>query len=108
MAVGTLTKLGGNLESPRNSSPSDYSAVGPSGAAGMQSGAGQLVKLTQDQEGPRHTEDSGDNTPSVWGVKGFNVGKSKGEGEGGSSMAIKCSVDLSTGQTVPNAEDMTY
>lgn len=102
MAVGTLTKLSGNLESPRDSKPSDYSAVGPSGAAGTQSGAGQLVKLTQDQEGPRHTEDSGDNTPSVWGVKGFTVGKAKSD-----STPMKCdwSVDLKSGQTSPNAAE---
>lgn len=105
MAVGTLTKLGGNLESPRNSSPSDYPAVGPSGAAGTQSGAGQLVKMSKEQEGPRHTEDSGDNTPSVWGVKGFNVGKSKGE-----STSVKCnwSVDLSSGQISPSVMTDPY
>ncbi len=49
MAVGTLTKLGGNLEQPRDSKPSDYTAV------------------------------------------------AKSKGEGGSSVASKCSVDLKTG-----------
>ena len=94
-----LMKLGGNLESPRDSKPSDYPAVGPSGAAGEASGAGKLVDLTEAQEGPRHTEDDGENTPSNWGVedKGFSVQKNKGEGDGGSAIKISCSVDLGSG-----------
>ena len=109
MAVGTLIKLGGNLDTPRDSKPSDYPAVGPSGAAGEASGKGQLVKQTMNQEGPRHSEDSGENTPSVWGkVEGNTVQKSKGEGEGGSSLSIKGSVDLKTGQMSPEACKQDY
>jgi hypothetical protein len=109
MAVGTLIKLGGNLEQPRDSKPSDYPAVGPQGPAGESSGAGKLMKLTQNQEGPMHTQDSGDQTPSVWGkTDGFTVQKSKGEGEGGSSLSIKGSVDLKTGQMSPEACKQTY
>ena len=109
MAVGTLTKLGGNLESPRDSKPSDYPAVGPMGAAGEASGAGQLVKQTMNQEGPRHTQDGGENTPSEWGkADGFTVAKSKGEGEGGSSLSIKGSVDFNSGQMSPEACKQDY
>ena len=109
MAVGSLTKLGGNLESPRDSKPSDYPAVGPSGAAGEASGAGQLVKQTLNQEGPRQSEDSGENTPSVWGkVEGYAVAKNKGEGAGQSSLSYKGSVDCKTGQMSPEAVDQTY
>ena len=105
MAVGNgLIKLGGNLEQPRDSKPSDYPAVGPLGPAGEASGAGQLVKQTVNQEGPRHSEDSGPNTPSVWGkVEGYAVQKNKGEGEGGSAVKCDWGVDFKTGQTTPNA-----
>ncbi len=104
-----LIKLGGNLESPRNSKASDYPAVGPMGAAGEASGKGQLVKQTMNQEGPRHTQDGGENTPSVWGKDGeFAVQKNKGEGEGGSSLSIKGSVDLKTGQMSPEACKQDY
>ena len=105
MAIGSLVSLGGNLESPRDSKPSDYPAVGPSGAAGMSSGAGQLVKLTEAQEGPRHTEDAGEQTPSTWGVedRGFVVEKNKGEGGSPSTaVSIPVSIDCDSGQIVPN------
>jgi hypothetical protein len=95
-----LISLGGNLEQPRMSKPSDYPAVGPSGAEGMSSGAGQLVKQTPNQEGPMHTQDSGDMTSSVWGKDGeFKVGQAKGEG-----TAVKCdwSVSLETGMVSPD------
>ena len=106
MAVGTLITLGGNLDSPRDSKPSDYPAVGPSGSAGEASGAGQLVKQTMNQEGPRHTPDGGENTPSEWGkADGFTVAKAKSQ-----STAVKCdwSVDLSTGQVSPNVATAKY
>ena len=103
-AVGGLIKMGGNLENPRDAKASDWASVGPSGAAGSSSGAGKLVTLTENQEGPRHTEDGGENTPSEWGIDGMVVAVNKGEG-GTASTAVKCdwSVDLSTGQTSPNA-----
>jgi hypothetical protein len=106
-AVGGLIKMGGNLENPRDSKPSDWASVGPSGAAGSSSGAGKLVTQTLAQEGPRHTEDSGINTASVWGqVSGFEVAKNKGE-SGTAPGAVKCdwSVDFQSGQTVPNAAE---
>jgi len=109
MAVGTLTKIGGNLENPRDSKPSDYPAVGPSGAAGEASGAGKLVTQTEAQEGPRHTEDGGENTPAVWGkAEGFTVAKNKGEGSGGSAVKCDWSVDLSTGQVAPPVTTNPY
>ena len=95
-----LISLGGNLEQPRMSKPSDYPAVGPSGAEGMSSGAGQLVKQTMTQEGPMHTQDSGEGSPSVWGKDGeFKVGQAKSEG-----TAVKCdwSVDFESGAVSPN------
>ena len=104
--MGGLIKQGGNLESPREASGKDWPNVGASGPAGQSSGANQLVKQTTEQEGPMHTQDSGDRTPSVWGKADFPVGKSKGEG-GMASTAVKCdwSVDLSSGQTMPNAAE---
>lgn len=108
--MGALVKLGGNLEDPRNSKPTDWPNVGPSGSAGEESGAGKLVPQTEAQEGPRHTEDSGENTPSVWGkVEGFTVSKNKGEGGMASTaVSIKGSVDLNTGEMSPNAMEQTY
>ena len=108
--MGSLVKLGGNLESPRESKPSDWPNVGASGSAGEASGAGKLISQTENQCGPRHTEDSGDNTPSKWGSDGgFTVGKSKGEGGMAStSISIKGSIDCVTGQMSPNAEEQTY
>lgn len=100
---GGLIKLGGNLEDPRNAKASDFSAVGPMGAAGESSGAGQLVKQTLTQEGPRHTQDGGENSSSVWGKDGeFPVVKNKGEGSGQSSIKCDWGVDFETGQSVPN------
>lgn len=104
-----LIKLGGNLESPRDSKASDYPAVGPMGAAGEESGKGMLVKQTMNQEGPRHAQDSGENTPSVWGKQdGFTVAKNKGEGEGQSNIKWDCAVDFKTGQVSPNVAVSKY
>ena len=109
-AMGGLIKLGGNLDEPRNAKATDWPNVGASGPAGEASGAGKLVTQTEAQEGPRHTEDSGENTPSVWGkVEGFTVAKNKGEGGVASTaVSIKGAIDCNTGQMVPNAEDQTY
>ena len=100
--MGGLIKLGENLEQPRLSKPSDWPAVGPSGPEGEAKGDGQLLKQTPNQEGPMHTQDSGDMTPSVWGKDEFKVGQAKSEG-----TAVKCdwSVDFKTGQTLPNASE---
>ena len=109
MSDSGLIKLGGNLESPRESKPSDWPNVGASGPAGQSSGANQLVKQTTEQEGPMHTQDSGDRTPSVWGKADFPVGKSKGEGGTASTaVSIKGSVDLNTGEMSPEAREQTY
>lgn len=109
MSVGSLISLGGNLENPRDSKPSDYPAVGPSGAEGSSSGAGTLVKQTTNQEGPRNTQDSGDQTPSVWGKDGeFSVTTSKGEGAGQSSLSYKGSVDFNSGEMSPAACKQDY
>jgi len=78
MAVGTLIKLGGNLEQPRDSKPSDYSGVGPSGSAGEASGAGKLVVKSADPASPSD----------------FKVGQSK---EDSTSVKVACSVDLVSG-----------
>ena len=105
MTVGSLISLGGNLEDPRNAKASDFgSGDYASGPAGQASGENQLVKQTTTQEGPMHTQDSGEGSPSVWGKADFPVGKSKGEG-GMASTAVKCdwAVDFNSGQTVPNA-----
>jgi hypothetical protein len=106
MAAGSLISLGGNLEQPRLSKPSDYPAVGPSGPEGSSSGAGKLVSQNLNQEGPQHSQDSGEHTGASWGKAEWTVGVSKGEG-GSPSTAVKCawSVDLSSGQTIPNARD---
>ena len=106
MAVGSLIALGGNLENPRDSKPSDYPAVGPSGAAGSSSGEGQLVKQSVNQEGPRHSQDDGDQTGAKWGKADWTIGKSTGGG--GTSVSYKGAVDFNTGQMVPCSVDQTY
>lgn len=99
---GGLIALGGNLEHPRDSKPSDYSPVGPMGAAGESSGAGKLVMQTMQQEGPRHAQDGGENTPADWGKQeGFTVSVNKGEGSGQSSVKCAWGVDFETGQISP-------
>jgi hypothetical protein len=108
-AMGGLIKLGGNLENPRDAKATDWPNVGASGPAGESSGAGKLVSQTEAQEGPMHTQDSGDMTPSVWGKADFPVMKSKGEGGmAPTSLSIKGSVDCSTGQMEPRADLQTY
>ena len=103
MSDSRLIKLGGNLESPRESKASDWPNVGASGSAGEASGAGKLISQTENQGGPRHTQDSGDNTPSKWGSDGgFTVAKSKSNS---TSVSIKGSVDLVTGQISPNVAE---
>ena len=105
-SMGSLVKLGGNLESPRDSKAQDWPNVGSSGSAGEASGAGKLISQTENQCGPRHTQDSGDNTPSKWGSDGgFTVAKSKSQS---TSLSIKGSIDCVTGQMSPNAEEQTY
>ena len=108
--MGKLIALGGNLESPRESKASDWPNVGSSGSVGEASGAGKLIMQTENQCGPRHTQDSGDNTPSKWGMDGgFTVAKNKGEsGSAPASMSIKGSIDLETGQMSPDATQQTY
>jgi hypothetical protein len=97
--MGGLVKLGGNLEQPRDSKPSDWPAIGPSGPEGEAKGANQLLKQTPNQEGPMHTQDSGDMTPSVWGKDEFKVGQAKSDS---TSVSIPYSVDCTTGQISPN------
>ena len=99
MAVGNLVSLGGNLESPRESKPSDYTAIGPIGVAGSASGAGQLVRQNLNQEGPQHSQDGGELTPSTWGKAEWTVGKAS---EGSTSISIPQSVDFETGNITPN------
>ena len=106
MAIGDLVKLNGGLESPRQCKPSDFPAVGPTGAEGSSSGAGQLVKQTDAQMSPRRVGDSGDQKPSVWGKDEWKVGKSSSEA--GTSVSFKGSVDLKCGQMVPCACDQKY
>lgn len=93
--MGGLISLNENLESPRYCKPSDFPMVGPSGSEGMASGAGKVLAQTECQEGPRHTQDGGEGTPSVWGkAEGFSVGKAK---SGASTVSSQCSVDLESG-----------
>lgn len=110
----TLIKLGGNLEEPRNSKPSDYPAVGPSGAAGMAMGQDKLVPMNTNQWMPMHTEDDGPGTPvptdrSRLIAMNFPVSKNMGEsGMKPTDVSIPGSVDLKTGQMSPMAEMQTY
>ena len=101
-----LIKLGGNLENPRNSKPSDYPAVGPTGAEGMSSGEGALVKQTDNQWRPMGTQDNGDQTPSVWGKADWTVGKSSADA--GTSVACPVSVDLKDGFVAPDVRTKPY
>lgn len=100
---GGLVSLPGNLESPRQAKSSEFGSGNyASGPAGMASGQNQLVKQTMTQEGPMHTQDSGDQTPSVWGKADFPVAKNAGEG--GPAGAVKCdwTVNLASGQISPD------
>ena len=106
MAAGSLISLGGNLEQPRLSKPSDYPAVGPTGAEGSSSGAGKLVSQNLNQEGPQHSQDSGEHTGAAWGKAEWTIGKSTAGG--GTSVPYKCSVDLTEGQMIPNAKEQKY
>jgi len=102
MAIGDLIKLGGNLESPRQCKPSDFPMTGGSGPAGMASGAGKLVELSDEQESPRRVQDDGDQMPSNWSKDVWKVGKSSSEA-GTSVKAKRDQVDLITGAMIPNA-----
>lgn len=105
--MAELISLGGNLCCPANSKPSDFTVGGPSlGAAGsMPAGENKLISQTTNQEGTRHTQDSGPGTPSVWGKADFPVTVSTGEGGGPSkAVSIPQSVDFSTGQISPNVK----
>ena len=110
----SLIKLGGNLDNPAASKPSDYPAVGPTGAAGMSSGAGKLVPQNTNQDGPRHTEDGGPGMPVPSDrsrVISENFKVSVNGGEGGmksTAVSIPGSVDLSSGAMSPTADKQTY
>lgn len=84
MAVGTLVKSGGNLENPRDSKPSDYPAVGPTGAEGSSSGEGQLVKQSPTQ-----------NVNNDVTASDFKVGSSSADA--GTAVKVACSVNLTSG-----------
>lgn len=94
MAVGTLISLGGNLENPRDSKPSDYSAVGPTGAEGSSSGEGQLVKQSPTQIVNNDIKASD-----------FKVGQSSAAG---TSVSCPVSVDLKDGFVVPDVRTKPY
>lgn len=100
-----LIKLAGNLANPRDSKPSDYSPVGPTGPEGSSSGAGQLVKQNLNQEGPMHSQDSGVNTQAEWGKAEWTVGKAS---EGSTAVSYKGAVDFNSGSMVPGAKEQTY
>jgi hypothetical protein len=107
MAIGSLIELGGNLCNPAASKPSDYTVGGPSvGAAGSTpAGANKLITQTYNQESPRSTQDSGDQTPSVWGKADFPVGVSGGESYlKSAAVSIPQSVDFNSGQISPNVK----
>ena len=110
----SLIKLSGNLENPRDCKATDFPAVGPSGAAGMSSGAGKLVPQNTNQDGPRHTEDGGPGMPVPSDrsrVISENFKVSVYGGEGGmksTAVSIPGSVDLSSGAMSPTADKQTY
>jgi hypothetical protein len=109
MAVGTLIKQSNTKVDSNLSKPSDYPAVGPTGPAGMSKGDNQLVKQTDTQQGPRGLEDSGDNTPSVWGKENWTVATNGGEA-GTSPSALSYTrqgVSCVTGQMTVNAIEAT-
>lgn len=57
----------------------------------------ERVKQSVNQEGPQHAEDSGPNSPSVWGKGGkeFKVGQAS---EGSTAVKTPESVNLETGE----------
>lgn len=105
--MAELISLGGNLCCPAMSKPSDYTVGGPAiGAPGSTpAGANKLISQTQNQEGPMHTQDSGDMTPSVWGKADFPITVSIGESYmKPGSPSIPQSVDFNSGQISPNVK----
>lgn len=114
--MDSLITLGGNLLEPRNSKPSDYPAVGPMGAAGMESGMDKLVPMTTNQWMPMHTEDDGPGTPvptdrSRVISENFKVSVNGGESGMKASTITQswpCGVDLKDGQMLVVAEKQTY
>ena len=75
------------------------------GAAGEVSGAEPTRKTIYNQEGPRHTQDGGENTPSIWGnTEQFAPQVSKGEGISQSSVKCDWSVNISSGAIMPLIE----
>lgn len=110
----SLIKLGGNLEDPRNSKPSDYPAVGPMGAAGMAMGQDKLVPMTTNQWMPMHTEDGGPGMPvptdrSRVISENFKVSMNGGEaGMKPMAVSIPGSVDFKTGSMSPTFDKQKY
>lgn len=99
-----LVTLSTNQESPYLAEAKDFKTVkSPTAGAAHPAHPGDegLTHQSETQEGPRHNEDDGDRTPSVWGKggKAFSVGQSDG---GSTTVKIPQSVDLKTGQVVPN------
>lgn len=108
--MSDLIKLGGNLESPRDAKATDWPNIGSTKPKDFTAGQDQLIKLTSEQEGPRHTEDGGDGQPvptdrGAVVAKHFKVAKNS---EGNKSVSFKGSVDLKSGQMVPCARDEKY
>ena len=100
-----------NQTDPGDAKPGDFPAKGGMKHGQMAEGANQLSNAP---DCPRTLEDggwgaSGVGTPSVWGKGGghFKVETNKGESSEGSpsKVSVKYSVDLKSGQSVPNVAD---
>lgn len=96
MAFGKLMTVTGNKLAPVNTKASDFPDLGASGPAGMVKGKNQVIRLTETQEGPMHTQDGGSGKPSEWGkTEGFAVGQAP---KRGASVSDGCYVDLESGE----------
>lgn len=97
-----LIVLDGNLSSPGNAKASDFKVSVP--AAGQAEGANQLFKDSENQCGPRHTEDSGAaggyGTPVPGDrsrVIAANFKIQQNTGDAGTAVSVPASVDFKDG-----------
>ena len=110
----SLVKIPAELAHPATMTGADFPSPGGD-KAGMAEGANKLIMDSENQCGPRHTEDggagkSGAGTPvptmkSTVVARNFKVSTSMGEGSTSpSKTGGSYAVDLKTGQSVPNVK----
>lgn len=106
MAKDSLIDLNDKLTNPYNTTGKDFKVATPKEGAET-AGKDKVLDLTVTQEGPRHVEDDGPGTPVPGDrsrVIAANFKEAQNKNEEGTSLSHPCSVDLASGQCVPNVE----